>query len=395
MNAPEHQEHESSTHDAFAVNRLDFELPDELIATVPPATRDASRLLHLNKHTGEKQDRLMTEFIELLQPGDLLVMNNTKVLKAKFTSFRSTGGRIPGLFLQEMTPDTWLVMLEGAGKVAIGETLTILPPRPVREQTDTASPEEPDQAGGLDITMLDRRGEGQWLVKVDAPQSAEATLDLFGSVPLPPYILKRREATAHDHAKTSDTPTPIDDTTRYQTVYASQPGAVAAPTAGLHLTPELLEQCLNRGIKTAEVTLHVGVGTFRPVKSESLQDHTMHGERFVIDQRAADAISHCRTTNGRVIAIGTTTVRVLETVAADLDKSDPIMPAHGVTHAFIFPPYAFKCVDALLTNFHLPRSTLIAMVMALAGEEEIRNAYHHAIDQRYRFYSYGDAMFIS
>lgn len=374
---------------AMSVDRLDFDLPEELIATVPPAHRQDARLLHVSVESGQLADRRMTDLPALVRPGDLLVLNNTKVLPAKFTSYRRTGGRIPGLFLEQLAESTWLVLLEGAGKVVPGEQLAIRIPEHA----------EGDRSQEEIVTAVERRGEGQWVLKPRSARPASEILDEFGEMPLPPYIIKRRTEEARNNEPTVgreiDGATTCDDRTRYQTVYASAPGAVAAPTAGLHLTPELLDACRQRGAETTEVTLHVGVGTFRPIKVGTLSEHRMHGERFDFGADAAHAVNECRARNGRVIAVGTTTVRVLETVAQGIDRPNSLHAQQGTTHAFIYPPYAFGCVDALITNFHLPRSTLIAMVMALAGEESVRAAYRHAVEERYRFFSYGDAMFFA
>ena len=353
----------------FTLDDLDYELPDGLIAQHPLPRRDASRLLTLNRATGEIHDRSLIELPELLRPGDLLMLNDTKVLPAKFTARRKTGGRVGGLFVREVSPDEWEVMLDGSRRLRVGESLSIT----IREQEDIAT-----------LELLQTCGRGLWRVGVSASGSPEQILGLLGMTPLPPYI--RRDG--------SDPGTEIVDRSRYQTVYARRPGAIAAPTAGLHLTHALLDQIRARGVDTAFVTLHVGVGTFKPIDVEHVSRHTMHTEWYELNPEAAEAVRCCRQRRGRVVAVGTTTVRVLESAAMHPFDARTVKTSTGMTGLFIHPPYEFRVVDALLTNFHLPQSTLLAMVMAFAGVDDIRRAYGHAIEQRYRFYSYGDAMLI-
>ncbi len=353
---------------SFLLSELAYELPEALIAEKPPARREDARLLTLYRKTGGVGDRHIPDLTELLRPGDLLVLNDTKVIPAKFTTQRATGGKVPGLFIEEESDGTWRVMLEGSGRIRVGEKLRAISPS--------------DETVTLELT--ERYGDGQWRVAVEPPGQAEDILDKIGEPPLPPYIARKRK----------QTPADVDDQSRYQTVYAKTPGAIAAPTAGLHLTDALLGALRDRDINTAWVTLHVGVGTFKPIKVDDLSQHDMHGERYVMPGSTAEAIRHCRAGGGRIVAVGTTSVRVLESAAAEAGDNRIVETSSGVTHAFIYPPYRFRAVDALLTNFHLPGSTLIALVMAFAGVDRVRKAYAHAVENAYRFYSYGDAMLI-
>ena len=352
----------------FSLADLEYELPEGLIAQRPLPDRDASRLLVVDRATGGLSDRRIGELPELLRPDDLLVLNDTKVLPAKFAARRRTGGKIGGLFLEEEEPGTWRVMLEGSRRLRIGESLSIV------------SGEAP---GGAKLELVEACGAGLWRVQVDAEGPAEEILGRIGVTPLPPYIHRDKDEPAVE----------TEDRSRYQTVYARRPGAIAAPTAGLHLTDTLLSEIRARGIETTYVTLHVGVGTFRPIDAESVSQHVMHAEWYELDSGTAQAVRQCHRGSGRVIAVGTTGVRVLES-AAELTDRRSVRASSGMTDLFIYPPYRFRVVDALLTNFHLPRSTLLALVMALGGVECIRRAYRHAIESGYRFYSYGDAMLI-
>ena len=344
---------------------LDYSLPEALIAQSPPARRDDARLLVVDRAGDTLCDRHVKELPDLLRPDDLLVLNDTKVVPAKLGARRATGGRVGGLFLQERSPGVWEVLLEGSKRLRVGETIT--------------AGEDADGAVGLGLE--ENLGGGRWVVRVDRDGSAESILSRIGVTPLPPYIRRRNESPSDDEA----------DRERYQTVYARNAGAIAAPTAGLHFTPEMLDRVRDRGISIAFVTLHVGIGTFRPINVDRLDDHVMHSESFKLSVDTAEAIACCRARGGRVVAVGTTTVRVLESWARD-DGS--IAPARGSTELFNRPPHRFYVVNALLSNFHLPRSTLLALVMAFAGVGRTRNAYAHAVEQRYRFYSYGDAMLI-
>ncbi len=347
------------------VASLDYALPDVLIAQFPPVRRDDARLLVVDRAGDTLGDRRVKELPDLLRLDDLLVLNDTKVVPAKLVARRETGGRVGGLFLRERSPGVWEVLLEGSKRLRVGEILT------AGDDTD----------GEIGLRLEEDKGEGRWVVRVDRVGSAESLLERIGVTPLPPYIRRRNDDRSEDDA----------DRRRYQTVYARNAGAIAAPTAGLHFTPEMLNRIRGRGIRTAFVTLHVGIGTFRPLSVDRLDDHVMHSELFELSSDTAEAITACRARGGRVVAVGTTTVRVLE---SSVDEDGSIVPAGGSTDIFIRPPHRFRVVDALLTNFHLPRSTLLALVMAFAGVSRTRDAYAHAVEKRYRFYSYGDAMLI-
>jgi S-adenosylmethionine:tRNA ribosyltransferase-isomerase len=342
---------------------LDFHLPPELIAQTPPPQRTASRLLHYNRANRSVNHLTFSDLPSLLRPGDLLVFNDTRVLPARFDLRKRTGGRVEGLFLAEPSPGRWRVLLRNLG-----------PPRD--------EPLQFDEAPEIVARVVASRGEGEYELQllVDAPPPAPDLLDRVGRMPLPPYI-KRERGRIDLHAL---------DLTRYQTVFASRPGAVAAPTAALHFSEALLEHLARVGVARAFVTLHVGVGTFKPVTAERLEDHAMHAEPYTIDAAAAESINRARAEGRRVVAVGTTSARVLESQPPD----QPIRPTSGQTQIFIHPPYRWRHTDALVTNFHLPRSTLIALVAALVGLEEQRRIYQIAIEEKYRFFSYGDAMFI-
>ena len=344
--------------------QLDYRLPAELIAQQPPPHRSDSRLLVLERRTGKLIDSSFSSLGDFLVPGDCLVLNDTKVIPARFYARRSTGGKLEGLFMAETGPGVWQVMLKGGGKLRLGEKFYVKDRR---------------KADFFQARILQNNGDGVFVLQVESEGSSEAALEEIGFAPLPPYI-KRDD----------DPDVAASDRQSYQTVYASKPGAIAAPTAGLHFTEGLIEQLKAKGILFAYITLHVGAGTFKPITAENLDDHKMHKERFSIDETNAKLIDETRDKGGRIVAVGTTSTRVLETVAADM----PITAWSGETDLFIKPGYEFKIVDAMITNFHLPRSTLLALVAAFAGLEKILAAYNHAIQQRYRFYSYGDAMLI-
>ena len=344
---------------------LNYELPPELIAQQPAASRSDSRLLVLQRPNGRLADRNFSDLPSLLKPGDCLVLNNTRVLPARFFARCATGGRLEGLFLSPCPDGTWLVMLKGARKLKPAERFIL---------KDTRG-DDFSQA-----TLVEKQSEGRCIIAVAHPADPETILDRIGFPPLPPYI--RRDAD-HNIAE--------QDRLRYQTVYAERSGAVAAPTAGLHFTDRLLERLRDMAVVTAYVTLHVGAGTFKPVTAERLEDHDIHEEWFRIDARNAETINRVRHDGGRIVAVGTTSVRTLESAAAN----GRVSPFSGNTKLFITPGYQFRIVDAIITNFHLPRSTLLALVAAFAGLENVMAAYRHAIEQRYRFYSYGDAMLIA
>ncbi len=347
----------------------DFEYPlaSELIALKPPAGRDESRLMTLTRHDGRLSHYRFSNLPALLREGDLLVLNDTRVVPAKFAARRKTGGRIEGLFCREIELGEWEVLLKGAGRCKTGETLLAEADCEVR------------------LELRENLGEGRYTLGVTPPVAAEETLEHIGAAPLPPYI--RRPGPMTDE----------QDRRRYQTVYASRPGAVAAPTAGLHFTDALLEELGRAGVGIACVTLHVGLGTFAPVKAENLAAHKMHAEWYDLPSVTAEKINAARADRRRIVAVGTTSLRVLEAVAGcgrDLSATS------GWTDLFIYPPANFNAVDALITNFHLPRSTLLMLVAAFCrpggdgGVKMILDAYAEAQRLQYRFYSYGDAMLI-
>jgi S-adenosylmethionine:tRNA ribosyltransferase-isomerase len=343
----------------------DYELPAELIATEPLPRRDASRLLVVDRRTQSLEHRSISDLPELLRAGDRLILNDTRVLPARLFGIRQgTGGKWEGLFLDMLPSGHWRLIGHSGGRLNAGEKLVIAPAH------------RPDSADRLELTLLACDAEGTWTA---APASSRAAVELltqFGTVPLPPYIGRKRGEDL--------------DWERYQTTYARRPGAIAAPTAGLHFTPELLARCEERGLSRSFVTLHVGIGTFRPINVPRLSEHVMHAEWCELSPETADQLNHRRTLGGRIVAVGTTSVRTLETAYHD----GSFHPFSGSTNLFIRPPHRFGGVDCLLTNFHLPRSTLLVLVSALAGLELMKRAYETAVRERYRFYSYGDAMLI-
>lgn len=335
------------------LSQFDYELPNELIAQHPASKRNASRLLHLDNH-GDLHDKQFTDLPELLQAGDLLIFNDTKVIKARLFGQKTTGGQIE-LLVERILPDNQVLAHIKSSKA----------PKP-GSQLIMAN-------GAFNVEVLGREDE---LFKLAFPGDVLNLLDQHGNTPLPPYI---------NHAADDD------DDQRYQTVYASHPGAVAAPTAGLHFDQVMLDRLKSLGIDTSFVTLHVGAGTFQPVRVTNIKDHIMHAERYSVSDETMAKINNTRAKGGRVIAVGTTSVRSLEACA---HEGDGIHGHQGDTRIFITPGYKFVNVDALITNFHLPQSTLLMLVSALAGMDPIKRAYAHAVQSRYRFFSYGDAMFI-
>lgn len=336
------------------VTDFDFELPADLIAQ-HPGERGQSRLLVLAAK-GEKRHRRISDLPGLLRPGDLLVVNDTRVIPARLHARRrSGGGRVEVLLLERRDEVSWEVLLKPGRRSKPGTVLTF-------------------EAADLLAEVVGRVGEGRFLLRFS--QAIEPFLDELGHLPLPPYIKRPDQAL---------------DRERYQTVYARQTGAVAAPTAGLHFTPELLAELSVSGIGLAQVTLHVGLGTFQPVAVERVEEHRMHSERYAVPAATAAAIRDTQARGGRIIAVGTTVVRTLETVAAEHDE---IRPGEGRSNLFITPGFEFRVVDAVLTNFHLPRSTLLMLVAAFVGREAILDAYREAVCSGYRFFSYGDAMFL-
>ena len=366
MDPADSTRNESSDKKRFPVTELDYELPERLIAQVPAEQRADSRLMVVDRATGALLDRGFRELVGILRPCDLLALNNTRVLPAKFGLRRRTGGRMEGLFLHEREAGVWEVMLRGASRLKPDEPLSFVGPGNAQRWTVRAG---------------ENLGQGRWVVRVEPGDAAAAVLPGIGRSPLPPYIHRRSDDSDLDRL----------DAKRYQTVYAKRPGAIAAPTAGLHFTGKLLDELFERGVDRIELTLHVGMDTFAPVTADDLAEHEMHAEWYSLDSATADRVNQCRATGGRIVAVGTTTVRVLESC---VDSAGLIQPQSGWTRTFCYPPYDFRAVDVLLTNFHLPRSTLLALVMAFAGVERTRRAYRHAVAQEYRFFSYGDAMLI-
>ena len=333
-----------------------FDLPEELIAQEPLKERQMSRLLFLEKNTGSIEHKIFKDIVDLLEEGDCLVLNNSRVIPARlYGEKEGTGGKIEFVLLKQVDKDIWEVILRPGKKARPGARFVF--------------------GNGLLIAeILEVLDEGNRLVKFYYEGIFEQVLDKIGLMPLPPYITKS-----------------LEDKERYQTVYSKVKGSAAAPTAGLHFTQELLAEIAKKGVKLAYVTLHVGLGTFRPVKENTIENHKMHSEYYEIGQESCDNINAAKKAGKRVIAVGTTSCRVLETAA---EKDGTILPKDGWTQIFIYPGYKFKIIDALITNFHLSESTLIMLVSALAGREKTLNAYECAIKERYRFFSFGDAMFI-
>lgn len=333
-----------------------YDLPEELIAQEPVEPRDASRLLALDRQTGACEDKHFSDILDYLRPGDCLVLNNSRVLPARLLGERAaTGAKVELLLLTPKGGDVWEVLAGPGRRAKPGDELTF-------------------GDGLLTATVLEIVEGGNRLVKFTYEGNFYHTLERIGQMPLPPYIHKK-----------------LEDRERYQTVYSKTPGSAAAPTAGLHFTPALLEAVKAKGVEIAYVTLHVGLGTFRPVKEDVVENHTMHAEHYELDATAADVINRTRERGGRVIAVGTTGCRTLESVGLTDGR---VEPADGWTSIFIYPGYKFQVLDGLITNFHLPESTLIMLVSAFAGYDHTMAAYRHAVEERYRFFSFGDAMLI-
>ncbi|MGX5860611.1 S-adenosylmethionine:tRNA ribosyltransferase-isomerase [Streptococcus sanguinis] len=336
---------------------FDFDLPEELIAQTPLEKRDASRLLVVDKETGAFSDQHFDQIIDQLQPGDALVMNNTRVLPARLYGIKpETGGHVELLLLKNTKGDDWEVLAKPAKRLRVGAQISF-------------------GDGRLTATVVEELDHGGRIVRFGYEGIFLEVLESLGEMPLPPYI----------HEK-------LADRERYQTVYAKENGSAAAPTAGLHFTEELLEQIAAKGVKLVYLTLHVGLGTFRPVSVDSLDDHEMHSEFYSLSEEAAQTLRQVKANGGRVIAVGTTSIRTLETIGSKFQGQ--IQADSGWTNIFIKPGYNWKIVDAFSTNFHLPKSTLVMLVSAFAGRSLTLEAYEHAIAERYRFFSFGDAMFI-
>ena len=339
------------------VSDFNYELPQELIAQVPIKDRSASRLMVLNRENKTIEDKIFKDILDYLKPGDCLVRNNTKVIPARLYGIKEeTGVHIEFLLLKRIEGDIWEVMVHPGRRLKIGTKVIF-------------------GEGLLKAEILEMMEGGNRKVKFEYEGIFNEILDQIGLMPLPPYIKEK-----------------LDDKSRYQTVYAKYEGSAAAPTAGLHFTEELLEKIKEKGVEIANVTLHVGIGTFRPVKVENIEEHDMHSEHYYIKHEDAEKINNTKKNGGRIIAVGTTSCRVLESVA---DEKGFVKETEGDTSIFIYPGYKFKCIDCLITNFHLPESTLIMLVSALAGKDYIMKAYKHAVEEKYRFFSFGDAMFIS
>ena len=341
------------------VSDFDYNLPEELIAQVPIEKRDESRLMVLNRDKQTIEHKKFKDIIDYLEPGDCLVRNNTKVIPARIYGRKETGAHVEFLLLNNIEGDIWECIVRPGNKLHIGTKVLF---------------DENSTKALLEAEILDIMPGGTRKVKFVYNGIFNEILDKIGLMPLPPYI--------HEELKEKD---------RYQTVYARYEGSAAAPTAGLHFTPELLKRIEEKGVQIANVTLHVGIGTFRPVKEEKVEDHEMHSEHFYIKQEDVEKINNAKKNGKRIIAVGTTSCRVLETIA---DENGMVKETEGDTKIFIYPGYKFKCLDALITNFHLPQSTLLMLVSALAGKEYILKAYNEAVKERYRFFSFGDAMFI-
>ncbi len=337
------------------VSDFNYDLPQELIAQVPISKRDESRLMVLDRQKQTIEHKVFKDIIDYLEPGDCLVRNNTKVIPARIYGKKETGANVEFLLLNNIEGDIWECIVRPGNKLHVGAKVIF-------------------GDGLLKAEILDTMPGGTRKVKFYYDGIFNEILDKIGLMPLPPYI--------HEELKDRD---------RYQTVYAKYDGSAAAPTAGLHFTPELLEKIEKKGVKIANVTLHVGIGTFRPVKEEKVEDHEMHSEHFYIKGEDVEKINSTKKAGKRVIAVGTTSCRVLETIA---DENGSVKETEGDTQIFIYPGYKFKCLDGLITNFHLPQSTLLMLVSALAGREFILKAYNEAVKEKYRFFSFGDAMFI-
>lgn len=344
------------------LSEFDYELPEELIAQLPADKRENSRMLVLNRDKHSISHNHFYDIVDLIEPNSLLVLNNTKVMPARLYGKKDTGAKIEIFLLKQLADDNWEVLIKPSKRVKNGTLITV--------------------SNELEVEVLKRLEEdGEWLVKLHYNGNVLDVLHRNGNIPLPPYI--ERKMQSEDIKKL--------DFERYQTVYAKDEGSVAAPTAGLHFTTEILQNLKDKGIEIAYVTLNVGLGTFRPVKCENVLEHKMHSETFEITQEAANAINKAKQCGKKIVAVGTTTVRTLETAYA---KYGEIKACHDHSELFIYPPYEFKVIDNLITNFHLPKSTLLMLVSALAGKDFIFEAYKEAIENRYRFFSYGDCMYI-
>ena len=338
------------------ITEFDYELPENLIAQVPIEKRDESRLMVLDRKNKTIEHKIFKDIIDYLEPGDCLVRNNTKVIPARIYGKKETGAKVEFLLLNNIEGDIWETIVRPGNKLHAGTKVIF-------------------GDGILTAEIIETMPGGTRKVNFSYNGIFNEILDKIGLMPLPPYI--------HEDLKDND---------RYQTVYAKYEGSAAAPTAGLHFTPELLKKIEENGVKIANVTLHVGIGTFRPVKEENVEDHEMHVEHFYIKQEDVEKINETKKNGKRVIAVGTTSCRVLETIASE--DNGMVKETEGDTNIFIYPGYKFKCIDGLITNFHLPKSTLLMLVSALAGKDYTLKAYNEAVKEKYKFFSFGDAMFI-
>ena len=331
-----------------------YDLPEERIAQTPVYPRDSSRLLVYHREDGRIEDKIFRDVEEYLQAGDVLVINNTRVIPARMFATTAHGGKVEVLLLKRKEMDTWEVLMRPGKKGKIGTVMSV--------------------CDGLSFTVLDVTDSGERIIRFSYEGVFEEMLEKVGTMPLPPYIKEK-----------------LTDQSRYNTVYSRYNGSAAAPTAGLHFTPELMERLRAKGVQIASVLLHVGLGTFRPVSEEIITDHKMHAEYYEVSEETAQIVNAAKAEGRRVIAVGTTSVRTLESVA---DEKGTLRACSGNTEIFLYPPYKMKCVDALITNFHLPESTLIMLVACLTGREEILRVYEYAVENEYRFFSFGDACLI-
>ncbi len=344
----------------LAIAEFDYDLPADRIAQEPLADRAASKLMTLDRDSGEVEHHVFREIVDMLDPGDLLVVNDSRVIPARIKGTRPTGGAVEFLLLRPDKDGLWLALAKPVKRIKIGETIEV-----------------PSRTGGLPahIVLREKRAEGQVLIELDS--DLQEHLDNFGQVPLPPYITHQ-----------------LDDDSRYQTVYANESGSAAAPTAGLHFTDDVIRKVQERGVDFATVTLHVGLDTFRPVSVEYAEEHEIHSEWCSVSPDTWSKIEATRARGGRVVAVGTTSARTLETLGQRVKSGEP-GPFDAFTRIYITPGYEWTMVDALITNFHLPKSTLLLMISSFAGKDHVMSAYETAIEKKYRFFSFGDAMFIS
>lgn len=346
------------------LSELHFDLPPEQIAQEPCQRRDASRMLKLDRQTGTFSDHQFFEIANFLRPGDVLVLNNTRVFPARLLGHREGfTGRVEVFLVREQGPNLWLSLVKPGRRIPVGTKLTFAD-------------------GRLRGEVVERTPDGRRIIQFQSDEPFHTVVDAIGQTPLPPYIHRYASGDVR-----------LDRDT-YQTVYARERGAIAAPTAGLHFTPELLQQLRDKGVETVELTLHVGYGTFQPIQTETIEEHHLEGEYFAIPEATADRVNAAKREGRRVIAVGTTSTRTLETAATVTDDGVEIGAGNGMSELMIYPGYEFKILDGLITNFHLPNSSLLALVCAFGGYETVMSAYRHAVENKYRFFSYGDCMLL-